>query len=74
MSERIIPDIPKIRAHWERRSDPVPFLLVPMSDGTVMRFNAEIPHPALSKIFRSMENMKELCIGYEQKGRKSYEL
>lgn len=74
MSERVIPDIPKIRAHWERRSDPLPYLLVPMSDGTVMRFNAEIQHPALSKIFRSMENMKELCIGYEQKGRESYEL
>ena len=68
MSERIIPDIPKIRAHWERRCDPIPFLLVPMSDGTVMRFNAETQHPALSKIFQSMENMKEMCIGYEGKG------
>ena len=67
MNERIIPDIPRARAHWERRSDPIPFLLVPMSDGTVMRFNAEIPHPALSKIFQSMENMKELCVGYQRK-------
>ncbi len=67
MNERIIPDIPRARAHWERRSDPVPYPMVPMSDGSVMRFNAEIPHPALGKIFRSMENMKEMCIGYERK-------
>ena len=71
---RVIADTRNAKQHWERRSDSVPYLLVPMSDGTVMRFNAEIQHPALSKIFRSMENMKELCIGYEQKGRESYEL
>jgi hypothetical protein len=45
--------------------------MVPMSDGSVMRFNAEIPHPALSKIFQSMENMKELCSGYQMKGTES---
>jgi len=63
MSERIIPDIPKIRAHWERRSDPVPYLIVPMSDGTVIRFNAEIQHPALRKINNGMKNMKEMAGG-----------
>ena len=51
MSERIIPDIPKIKAHWEHRADPVPYLMVPMSDGSVMRFNAEIQHPLLLNIF-----------------------
>jgi len=65
--ERIIPDIPRAKAHWERRSDPVPYLMVPMSDGTVLRYNAEIPHPSLSKAFRNMENMKNICIGYEHK-------
>jgi hypothetical protein len=31
--------------------------MVPMSDGTVMRFNAEIPHPGFVK---AMDNIKNL--------------
>lgn len=62
MRERIIPDIPKIKAHWERRCDPMPYLMVPMSDGTVIRFNAELPHPGFS---RAMENVKNMKVGYQ---------
>lgn len=58
MSERIIPDIPKIKAHWERRTDPVPYLMVPMSDGSVMRFNAEIQHPGYVKAVQNIRNMR----------------
>lgn len=58
MCERIIPDIPKIRAHWERRCDPIPFLMVPMSDGSVIRFNAEIKHPGYVKSIESINSMK----------------
>ncbi|MBQ1362878.1 MAG: hypothetical protein IIY43_07485 [Oscillospiraceae bacterium] len=58
MSERIIPDIPKAKAHWERRCDPVPYLLVPMSDGTVMRYNADIQHPGYVKAIQNIRNME----------------
>ena len=58
---RIIPDITKIKAHWERRSDPIPYLVVPMSDGTVIRYNAEIEQPGFVKAMRNIKNMK---VGY----------
>ena len=57
MCERVIPDIPKIKAHWERRSDPVPYLMVPMSDRSVIRYNPEIPHPGFVKAIQNIENM-----------------
>lgn len=57
MDARIIPDIPNIRAHWERRADPVPYLMVPMSDGTVLRFNAEIAQPAF---LLAMESVRRI--------------
>lgn len=59
---RIIPDITKIKAHWERRSDPIPYLVVPMSDGTVIRYNAEIKQPAFTK---ALENIKNMTEGYK---------
>ena len=64
MSERIIPDIPKAKAHWERRCDPVPYLMVPMSDGSVIRYVPEVPQPGFQK---AMENIKNMKIGYERK-------
>lgn len=63
MDARIIPDIPNIRAHWERRANPVPYLMVPMSDGTVLRFNPEVPQPAFQ---RAMEGIRNMMIGYER--------
>ena len=64
MCERIIPDIPKIKAHWERRSDPVPYLMVPMSDGSTIRFNAEIPQPAFQKAIQNIKNLEGYKHGY----------
>lgn len=67
MSERIIPDIPKAKAHWERRCDPVPYLLVPMSDGTVMRYNAEIQHPGYVRAIQNIKNMEEYGWQHQKK-------
>lgn len=66
MCEKIIPDIPKIRAHWERRSDPVPYLMVPMSDRSVIRYVPDIrqPKPVLKK---GLDKFTEICNGYERK-------
>ena len=66
MCERVIPDIPKIKAHWERRSDPVPYLMVPMSDGSTIRYNPEIRQP--KPYFKeSLDKFTDLCVGYERK-------
>jgi hypothetical protein len=61
---RILADTGKAKQHWERRSDPLPYLMVPMSDGSVIRYNAEIPQPAFQKAIQNVRNMK---IGYERK-------
>lgn len=65
---RIIPDLPKIRAHWERRTSSVPdFLMVPMSDRTVVRYVPDIkqPKPFLAD---KLDHFTELCIGYKKTG------
>ena len=61
---RILADTGKAKQHWERRSDPLPYLMVPMSDGSVIRYNAEIPQPAFQKEIQNVRNMKT---GYERK-------
>ena len=61
---RILADTGKAKQHWERRSDPLPYLMVPMSDGSVIRYNAEIPQPAFQKAIQNVRNMKT---GYERK-------
>ena len=55
---KIIPDIPKIKAHWERRSDPIPYLMVPLSNGEVIRYNAEIKHPGYVKAVENIKNLE----------------
>ena len=63
---RIIPNIPQIKAHWERRSDPVPYLMAPMSDGSTVRYNPEIRQP--KPYFKeSLDKFTDLCVGYERK-------
>ncbi|MBQ3941083.1 MAG: hypothetical protein II723_08220 [Oscillospiraceae bacterium] len=42
---RIIADTSNARQHWERRSDPLPYLMVPMSDGSTVRYVPDIPQP-----------------------------
>lgn len=66
MNERILPDIPKIKAHWERRSDPVPYLMVPMSDGNTIRYNPEIKQPR-PYFKEALDHFTDLCVGYERK-------
>ncbi len=61
---RILADTRNAKQHWERRSDPLPYLMVPMSDGSVVRYNAEIPQPAFQKAIQNVRNMKT---GYERK-------
>ena len=61
---RIIADTRNAKQHWERRSDPLPYLMVPMSDGSVVRYNAEIQQPAFQKAIQNVRNMKT---GYERK-------
>lgn len=61
---RILADTGKAKQHWERRSDPLPYLMVPMSDGSVIRYNAETPQPAFQKAIQNVRNMKT---GYERK-------
>lgn len=66
MSQSVIPDIPKIKAHWKRRSDTLPYLMVPMSDNSVVRYVPDVqqPRPVLAK---QLDEFTKLCIGYERK-------
>ena len=62
---RVIPDIPRIRAHWDRRSMEIPTRLeVPMSDGKVVRYVPDVKQPGFVK---AMENLRSMKIGYERK-------
>ena len=62
---RIIADTHNAKQHWERRCDPLPYLLVPMSDGRTIRYNPEIEHPGFVK---AMDNIKNMAVGYRWKG------
>ena len=55
---RIIADTGRATQHWERRCDPMPYLMVPMSDGTTVRYNPEVPHPGFQKAIQNIRNMK----------------
>ena len=62
---RILPDIPNIKAHWDRRASEIPdYLMVPMSDGNVVRYNPEIQQPAFVNMMnRNMKNLKDMAGG-----------
>ena len=60
----VIADTRKATQHWEHRSDPLPYLMVPMSDGSVVRYNPEVQHPGFVK---AMQNIKNMKVGYERK-------
>lgn len=64
---RIIPDIPQIKAHWDKRSSDIPdYLMVPMSDKTKVRYVPDIQQPKPQ--FKSrLDHFSELCVGYERK-------
>ena len=62
---RIIPNIPKIKAHWERRSDDIPtYLEVPMSNVTTVKYTPEVVQPGF---VAAMENIKNMTVGYPTK-------
>ena len=65
MSEvRIIADTRNAKQHWERQSDELPYLMVPMSDNTVVMYVPQVTQPGFVK---AMENIKNIKIGYERK-------
>ena len=55
---KVMADTANARQHWERRGDELPYLMVPMSDGRVIRYNAEVPHPGFVKAMQNIKNMK----------------
>ena len=62
---RIIPDLTRAKAHWTHRSSEVPdFIMVPMSDGTVVMYVPQVTQPGFVK---AMENIKNMVVGYETK-------
>ena len=66
MTEAIIPDIPNIKAHWDHPGvDPVPYLMVPMSDKTIIRYNPEIPHPGAAKALDNIRQLSKMRNGYQ---------
>ena len=58
---RVLADTQNITQHWEHRGDPIPYLMVRMSDGKTIRYNPEIPHPGFVK---AMDNIKNIKVGY----------
>lgn len=59
---RIIPNIPKIKAHWERRTDEIPtYLEVPMSDGTTVKYIPDVVQPGF---VAAMKNIANMTVGY----------
>ena len=65
---RIMPNIPKIQAHWAHRASEIPdWLEVPMADGSVVRYYPQVEQPAFRKSMELIRNMKEKTVGYERK-------
>ena len=60
---RILADTGRAKQHWERRCDPIPYLMVPMSNGDVIRYNPEIkqPKPFLKS---KLDKFTQICVGY----------
>ena len=72
MSKCIIPDIPNIKAHWDHPGvDPMPYLMVPMSDGSVIRFNAEIAQPGAAMALKNIRKLSAMKNGYLDGGASS---
>ena len=62
---RAIPDMNKAKAHWTKASSEIPdYIMVPMSDNTVVMYVPQVTQPGFVK---AMENIKNMTIGYERK-------
>ena len=55
---RVLADTQHITQHWEHRGNPIPYLMVRMSDGQTIRYNPEIPQPAFVKAMDNIKNME----------------
>ena len=66
---KVLPDIPNIKAQFVHRAMDIPdYLIVPMSDGRIVRYVPEVEHTSLRKIRENLKNMKEMCVGYPPDG------
>lgn len=63
---RVIADTRNAKQHWERRRDTLPYLMIPMSDGSTVRYNPEITQPG-PVLREQLDKFTEMCIGYERK-------
>ena len=65
---RIMPNIPKIQAHWAHRASEIPdWLEVPMADGSIVKYYQQVEQPAFRKSMELIRNMREKAVGYERK-------
>ena len=57
--ERITPDIPKVKAQWNRRGSVYPDnMIVPMSDGSVVVYRREKKNESFEKALRNLDNLR----------------
>ena len=62
---RIIPNLPKAKAHWFKRTSTIPdYLEVPMGDGSVVKFFPEIRQPA-PVLAEALDRFTTAC-GYKE--------
>ena len=62
---RVLPDMSRAKAHWVHRSSEVPdYIMVPMSDGTVVMYVPQVTQPGFVK---AMKNLQNMVVGYEKK-------
>ncbi len=65
---RIMPDIPRIHAHWCKRTSEIPdWLEVPMSTGEVIKYYPKIEQPSFRRSLEIIRNMEEEIVGYQMK-------
>ena len=63
---RILPNIPRIKAHWCRRTSEIPdWLDVPMSNGDIVRYYPQIEQPSFRKSLETIRKMNQMVVGYE---------
>ena len=68
MGIRVIPVIPKIKAHWCHRASEIPdWLEVPLSNNTTVKYYPKVEQPSFVKSLEIIQNMKEQIVGYERK-------
>ena len=61
---RVIADTRNAKQHWERRRDALPYLMIPMSNGSTVRYNPEIVQPA-PVLREPLDKFTKMCIGYK---------